>query len=52
MERDDLDYQDLLFEQRHRKQLHNRLMHLPLGHPDAGDLEDALEELEDGNEFA
>jgi hypothetical protein len=49
MERDDSGYEDELFEQRHRQRMHNRLMRLPPGHPDAGDLEDALE---DGDEPA
>ena len=43
---------DEYHEDRHRKQLHGRLMRLEPGHPDAGDLEDALDELEDGNEPA
>jgi hypothetical protein len=43
------DWWDEYHEDQHRRQLHGRLMQLPPGHPDAGDLEDALE---DGNEPA
>jgi putative component of toxin-antitoxin plasmid stabilization module len=46
------DWLDEAYEERHRRQLHRRLMRLEPGHPDAGDLEDALEELEDGDEPA
>lgn len=46
------DWLDEAFEERHRRQLHGRLMRLEPGHPDAGDLEDALQELEDGDEPA
>ena len=44
------DALDELYEDRHRRQLHGRLMRLEPGHPDAGDLEDALQE--DGDEPA
>lgn len=43
----DHDYEDLLHEEQRRRKLHNKLMHLPPGHPDEGDIEDALEECED-----
>jgi hypothetical protein len=52
MTRDDYDLPDEYYEDRHRRQLHGRLMSLEPGHPDAGELEDALQELEDGDEPA
>lgn len=32
------------YEELHRQRIHSKLMRLPPGHPDAGDLLDALEE--------
>jgi len=52
MTRDDYDLPDEFYEDRDRKRAHGRLMHLEPGHPDEGDLQDALDELEDGDESA
>ena len=46
------DARDEWLEDRHRRRLHGQLMRLEPGHPDAGDLEDALDALEDGDESA
>lgn len=40
----DYDPPDEYYEEMHRRRLHRRLMSLPPGHPDEGDLLDALEE--------
>lgn len=44
---DDYDPPDEYYEEMHRRRLHRRLMSLPPGHPDEGDLLDALEESDD-----
>ena len=37
---------DEYYEDQHKRRLQNMLRHLPPGHPDAGDIEDALEEMD------
>ena len=38
---------DEYYEDKHRRKLQGLLRHLPPGHPDEGDILDALEEMED-----
>ena len=37
---------DEYYEEMYKRRLHRKLMQLPPGHPDAGDIKDALEEIE------
>ena len=46
----DMDMADLELSRRLRNAAHNKLMRLEPGHPDAGDIEDALDQMEDDDE--
>ena len=45
-----MDMDDLRVSRRLRDLAHNRLMRLEPGHPDAGDIEDDLNQMEEGDE--
>jgi hypothetical protein len=46
------DYLDELYESRHRSFLQAKLRRLPAGDPDEGDLQDAIDELDEDDELA
>ena len=46
----DMDMYELRLSRQLRDSAHNRLMRLEPGHPDAGDIEDDLDQMEEGDE--